>query len=153
MAWAPASSSPPPPFRVGGRGWNIRVYPDGWKEDSGTGYVSVFLCLVDGAPDARVKYTLSLLDKHGQVSSSSQLKEVSTTLKTIDAYWGYSKFVDKSQLRLNDDDCFTIRRAAGPAPSVAGVARQLCQGQGSEQAAAPLSRCSRTGKAQTSPSV
>ncbi|GJN26390.1 hypothetical protein PR202_gb14317 [Eleusine coracana subsp. coracana] len=100
-------------FRVGGRGWNIKLYPDGWKEDDGAGYVSVFLCLVDGAPDARVKYTLNLLDKHGQVASSSQFKEVSTTLKSIDAYWGYPKFVEKSKLRselpCRNDDCFTIR--------------------------------------------
>jgi len=34
-------------FRAGGRGWNIRVYPDGSKEVDAA-YVSVFLSLVDG---------------------------------------------------------------------------------------------------------
>ena len=35
-------------FRAGGRGWNIRVYPDGSKEEDKAEYVSAFLYLVDG---------------------------------------------------------------------------------------------------------
>lgn len=94
-------------FRVGGRGWNISLYPDGWKEDT-TAYISVFLYLVDGATDVRAKCVLSLVDNHGQVSEQG---EVSHTFQELDSYWGYSQFVEKSKLNklLCQDDSFTIR--------------------------------------------
>ncbi|KAG0527560.1 hypothetical protein BDA96_06G243300 [Sorghum bicolor] len=76
-------------FSVGGHDWNIRVYPDGWKEDDDD-YVSVFLNLERGAVGVRVKYSMSSLDKHGHVS----------------------KYMDKCKLQplldLNNG-CFTIR--------------------------------------------
>ncbi|XP_066334453.1 BTB/POZ and MATH domain-containing protein 2-like [Miscanthus floridulus] len=105
-------------FRAGGRGWNIRVYPDGWKEEDKAEYVSAFLCLVDGPKDAktRTKYTLELLQKDGKVSELTRCSAVmlSHTFEAVDSYWGLGKFVDKSKLkpllRLNVD-CFTVRCA------------------------------------------
>jgi len=104
-------------FRAGGRDWNIRVYPDGWKEkkNNNAAYVSVFLYFADGAEDARTNFTLELLKKDGKVSeliSSDDDEDGSHTFESPDRCWGYRKFIDKSKLkehlRLNDD-CFTIR--------------------------------------------
>ncbi|GJN26394.1 hypothetical protein PR202_gb14321 [Eleusine coracana subsp. coracana] len=44
-------------FGVGGREWNIRLYPDGYKHED---YVGVFLCFLEGPVGARVKYSSSV---------------------------------------------------------------------------------------------
>ncbi|XP_021319853.1 BTB/POZ and MATH domain-containing protein 2 [Sorghum bicolor] len=95
-------------FSVGGHDWNIRVYPDGWKEDDDD-YVSVFLNLERGAVGVRVKYSMSSLDKHGHVS---KVRDDIHTFEWTNGFRGWSKYMDKCKLQplldLNND-CFTIR--------------------------------------------
>ncbi|TVU16129.1 hypothetical protein EJB05_39680, partial [Eragrostis curvula] len=103
-------------FRAGGRGWNIRLYPDGLREEH-KGHASVFLCLADGAADVWAKYTLSLLDRHGKVSQLCNVSlKASHTFESVGNCWGYPSFVEKSKLeqllRLDAADCFTIRGSA-----------------------------------------
>ncbi|CAL4994096.1 unnamed protein product [Urochloa decumbens] len=96
-------------FCAGGRDWNIRLYPDGWKEEDKAAYVSVFLCLVDGPNDAKAKYTLSLLGEDGKVSElGNSATMLSYTFGSAGGYWGFNKFIEKSKLGLYGD-CFTIR--------------------------------------------
>jgi speckle-type POZ protein len=71
-------------FSAGGHDWNIRVYPDGWKEGKSV-YVSAFLNLKRGAVGVRVKFSISLLDKQGHVSKL--LKHTDHTFER-NGFWG-----------------------------------------------------------------
>jgi speckle-type POZ protein len=101
-------------FTVSGYGWNIRMYPDGWKEEHKGAYMSAFLCFCSGTTEAKVKFTLSLWEKDGKVC---ELKSTECTFLSLDgyqgdAYWGWDKFIDKPKLQellSRNDDCFTIR--------------------------------------------
>ncbi|XP_020185805.1 BTB/POZ and MATH domain-containing protein 2-like [Aegilops tauschii subsp. strangulata] len=96
-------------FSVSGYGWNIRVYPDGWKEEDKAAHLSVFLCFCSGATGVKVEYTLSLLEKDGRVS---QIASIPNTFWTVGGYWGRDKFIEKSKLKellSRNGDCFTIR--------------------------------------------
>ncbi|CAM0870905.1 unnamed protein product [Alopecurus aequalis] len=95
-------------FTVSGYDWNIRMYPDGWKEEH-KDYMSAFLRFFSGTAEVKVKYTFSLLEKDGKVRN---LKSVTHTFKPVDGYWGWDKFIEKSKLRElldRNDNCFTIR--------------------------------------------
>jgi speckle-type POZ protein len=97
-------------FRVGGYDWNIRMYPDGWKEEDKPAHLSVFLCFCGGATGVRVKYNLSLLDRTGQESNLAS--NITNTFVRLGGYWGHGKFIEKSKLQellSRNDDCFTIR--------------------------------------------
>ncbi|KAM0879964.1 hypothetical protein ACQ4PT_033891 [Festuca glaucescens] len=96
-------------FTVSGYGWNIRIYPDGWKEEHKDAYMSAFLCFCSGITGVKVKYTLTLLEKDGKVSN---LESFSYTFQSVGCYWGWSKFIEKSKLQeliSRNNDCFTIR--------------------------------------------
>jgi speckle-type POZ protein len=87
-------------FTVSGYGWNIRMYPDGWKEEHKGAYMSAFLCFCSGTTEAKVKFTLSLWEKDGKVC---ELKSTECTFLSLDgyqgdAYWGWDKFIDKPKL-------------------------------------------------------
>uniref|UniRef100_K3YDS9 BTB domain-containing protein n=1 Tax=Setaria italica TaxID=4555 RepID=K3YDS9_SETIT len=58
-------------FTVGGRDWNIKLYPDGIYTEH-KGYASVLLYFLKGAAGARVKFSLKLclVDKSDQVSGT-----------------------------------------------------------------------------------
>jgi speckle-type POZ protein len=96
-------------FAAGGRDRNIRLYPDGCKEDSAA-YVSVFLCFLRGTAGVTVKLSLILLAADHLVWKH----ETDTrTFPSAPSDWGCSKFIEKSKLkellrRLNRDR-FTIR--------------------------------------------
>ncbi|CAN6269353.1 unnamed protein product [Urochloa humidicola] len=51
---------------VSGYDWNIRLYPDGDTANS-TGHISVYLIFQGGGTSPRVKFSLSVLGKHGPV--------------------------------------------------------------------------------------
>jgi speckle-type POZ protein len=96
-------------FTLSAYGWNIRMYPDGEKEEDNAAYVSVFLCFYSGTPDVKVKCTFSLLEKDGKESNLVSTKH---TVVSVGASWGYPHFIEKSKLQellSRNDDCFTIR--------------------------------------------
>ncbi|PAN40194.1 hypothetical protein PAHAL_7G298500 [Panicum hallii] len=100
-------------FTAGGRAWNIRVYPDGWKEEDKAAHASVLLCFVGGAKDARTKFSLELQEKDGEVSDLQVQDTTTMTSHTFGTPGAtFPKFVEKSKLkpllRLNGDG-FTIR--------------------------------------------
>ncbi|KAM3317056.1 hypothetical protein ACQJBY_034945 [Aegilops geniculata] len=99
-------------FRVSSYDWKIRIYPDGYREEEKGAYVSVLLCFCSGATmDVKVKFTLSLLEKDGKVSSLNS-KSITAKFRPVDDCWGWAKFIDKSKLKEllpRNDDCFTIR--------------------------------------------
>lgn len=95
-------------FIVGGCDWNIHVYPDGWRDEDKE-HVSVFLCLlINGLTPT--KYSLSLLDKDGQVYKQGE--PLQYTFHAVNGYWGFPQFVERSKVKellsLNADR-FTIR--------------------------------------------
>jgi speckle-type POZ protein len=97
-------------FSVGGYDWNIRMYPDGWKQEDKAAHLSVFLCFCGGATGVRVKYNLSLLDRTGQESNLAS--NITNTFVRLGGYWGHGKFIEKSKLQeqlSRNDDSFTIR--------------------------------------------
>ncbi|CAN6229626.1 unnamed protein product [Urochloa humidicola] len=95
-------------FSVGGRDWNIRLYPDGSRTED-KGYISVFLYFLKGEIGARVKFSLSLclVDKDDQVSQTD-----THTFDSIGGTWGWFEFIKKSMLQEllpPEDDSFTIK--------------------------------------------
>jgi speckle-type POZ protein len=95
-------------FSVSGYDWNIRVYPDGLKEDNPV-YMSAFLRLCSGTTDVNVKCTFSLLEKDGRATN---LESLTHTFQAVGGSWGWSKFIEKSKLQElldRNDDRVTIR--------------------------------------------
>jgi speckle-type POZ protein len=94
-------------FSVGGRDWNIKLYPDGDNTEH-KDHVSVFLCFLSGPVGARVKYNFSLLGKKG---NQAEVPMKHTRTFDCPSNWGFS-FIKKSELeellRLNYD-CLAIR--------------------------------------------
>ncbi|CAN6229628.1 unnamed protein product [Urochloa humidicola] len=95
---------------VGGYDWNIRLYPDGDTANS-RGHISVFLSFQGEGTSPRVKFSLSVLGKHGQVS---KLLNAERTFESASATatWGWTLFEKKSTLQpllRNNNDRFTIR--------------------------------------------
>ncbi|KAM0894368.1 hypothetical protein ACQ4PT_024531 [Festuca glaucescens] len=76
-------------FSAGGHEWCVRFYPDGATEGC-AGNASVYLCYLSQANHVRAKFTLTMLEKQGNV-----------------------QFVEKSRLkslwRGGGDGCFIIR--------------------------------------------
>ncbi|TVU49256.1 hypothetical protein EJB05_00556, partial [Eragrostis curvula] len=107
-------------FSVGGGDWNIHLYPDGWKttEDE-DGYASVFLNFLDGPPDTRVNYRLSLLDPHlvlreEEGRGKRRIKEIRVkcgthTFESAGGAVGSHAFVKKAKLQEFLLVDFTIR--------------------------------------------
>jgi speckle-type POZ protein len=96
-------------FSVSGYGWNIRMYPNGWEEEQKDAYMSAFLCNCSGTTEVKVKCTLSLLEKDGEVSN---LQRFIHTFQPVGGYWGWDDFIEKPKLQellSRNDDCFTIR--------------------------------------------
>ncbi|XBH58972.1 hypothetical protein VPH35_080301 [Triticum aestivum] len=57
-------------FSVSGYDWNMRIYPDGWKEEGKAAYMAVSLgfCSKPTTGGVKVKFTLSLLEKDAKVN-------------------------------------------------------------------------------------
>uniref|UniRef100_A0ACD5WI43 Uncharacterized protein n=1 Tax=Avena sativa TaxID=4498 RepID=A0ACD5WI43_AVESA len=98
-------------FSVGGYEWNIRVYPDGLKEEDKAAYMSVFLYFGRGhTTGVKVKCALSLLEKDGTVGVLGSTDTLH--LKSVHTILGWVRFIDKSklqQLLARNGDCFTIK--------------------------------------------
>ncbi|XP_048547925.1 BTB/POZ and MATH domain-containing protein 1-like [Triticum urartu] len=89
-------------FCVGGYNWNIRLYPDGVMKDY-AGKGSVFLhhlCSPD-SKGVRTKFTLSVLEKHGQVTRAL-VDHIFPRAHTSDGF-GYTRFFDNSKLKTMPD--------------------------------------------------
>ncbi|KAL6843959.1 hypothetical protein ACP4OV_025632 [Aristida adscensionis] len=98
-------------FEVDGYDWNINFFPDGSKTEDEAVYASAYLDLLSGKAGVRVKFSLCLLGKDGEVAELR--KETYTFEPSGDSSnWGWHKFIKKSKLqevsRLNGDG-FTIR--------------------------------------------
>ncbi|KAM0926532.1 hypothetical protein ACQ4PT_003574 [Festuca glaucescens] len=94
-------------FSISGYGWSIMIYPDGKEENAA--YLSVYLYLCSGITDVKVKYSLSLLGKDGEVS---HLKNTTQTFTAVGEARGWDEFIEKSKLQellSRNDDCFTVR--------------------------------------------
>jgi speckle-type POZ protein len=94
-------------FSVGGRDWNIRLYPDGDKTEH-KDHVSVFLRFLKGPVGVRVKFSLSLL---GKKDNQAEVMEDTHTFDCL-TDWGWSKFMEKSKLKpllQHNNDSFTVR--------------------------------------------
>lgn len=90
-------------FSVGGYDWQIRFYPDGWKEENEGAYASAFLLSTEKS--VKVKFTLILFAREGSISVFNVAAPY--TFESAGHIWGFSKFVEKSKLlQLNH---FTIR--------------------------------------------
>ncbi|KAM0825345.1 hypothetical protein ACQ4PT_069626 [Festuca glaucescens] len=100
-------------FSVEGYDWKIRFYPDGWREED-KGNISVFLVFCGGVTKSiKVNFILSLLVKD-QGSICTGTLTTPYTFESVDKFWGFAKFVQKSKLPqvmpgVDNNDCFTIR--------------------------------------------
>ncbi|CAL5070109.1 unnamed protein product [Urochloa decumbens] len=92
-------------FSVGGYDWNINVYPEGInKQDDNSAYVSVFLYFRSGAVGARVNFSLSLLDRDGEVSKLRGFVSMfQHTFPAVGGDWGKIKFIKKSDLLYDEE--------------------------------------------------
>ncbi|XBI58815.1 hypothetical protein VPH35_039991 [Triticum aestivum] len=111
-------------FTVGGYEWELKLYPDGWKAEDKSAWVSIFLSLRKGevgASGVKTRFTFSLLDQHGRASKLVSVdRSATSTFKSTGNYCGFDKFVDKSKLRRLLDlskDSFTIKCVLTPLSS------------------------------------
>ncbi|XP_020200113.1 BTB/POZ and MATH domain-containing protein 2-like [Aegilops tauschii subsp. strangulata] len=95
-------------FSVGGYNWNIRIYPDGRKEEDKAAYMGAFLSTCSNpTTGVQMKNTFSLLEKDGKVTCL-----YSDTRTFRSGSWGWPKYIEKSKLKellSRNDDCITIR--------------------------------------------
>lgn len=103
-------------FSIGGCDWNIKVYPDGSREEDKGAYVSVFLCLRKGHTSAVrvVQFSLHLLEeKDGSVSTIRDPGGLLThTFAATGDDWGLPMFVEKSKLKEflgRNNDSLTVK--------------------------------------------
>ncbi|CAL5029904.1 unnamed protein product [Urochloa decumbens] len=96
-------------FSVGGYDCYINVYPDGInKQEDNSAYVSVFLYFRSGAVGARVNFSLSLLDRDGEVSKLRGFVSMfQHTFPAVGGDWGKIKFIKKSDLQACSDCCLS----------------------------------------------
>jgi speckle-type POZ protein len=95
-------------FSVSGREWNVRFYPDGVKMEH-KDYVSVSLYFLKGPRGARVKFSLSLLDKK---DNRGEVMVEATHNLDILIYRSWPLFMEKSKLKpllQRNNDSFTLR--------------------------------------------
>ncbi|XP_044374846.1 BTB/POZ and MATH domain-containing protein 2-like [Triticum aestivum] len=76
-------------FSVGGYNWNIRIYPDGRKEEDKAAYMSAFLSTCSNpTTGVQMKNTFSLLEKDGKVTCL-----YSDTRTFRSGSWGWPKYI------------------------------------------------------------
>ncbi|RLN39822.1 hypothetical protein C2845_PM01G42520 [Panicum miliaceum] len=99
------------PFRVGGRTWHARYYPNGDKSDA-IDFISLYIDLedtVDKALKAQVK--ISLLDQDRKPVPSYSLITRVVNFSDVRA-WGFDKFIKREALEKSEhlkDDSFSVR--------------------------------------------
>ncbi|KAK1684476.1 hypothetical protein QYE76_045324 [Lolium multiflorum] len=101
-------------FKVGGRRWCLRYYPDGCDCNC-NGWISILLCL-DPSETGKVRalYKMSLLDQQGYpVASGSRESSRCRTFTGKGEPRGFCQFVTKAGLRDNrrylKDDTFSVK--------------------------------------------
>jgi speckle-type POZ protein len=105
-------------FVIGGHRWYLNYYPDGAGLSS-SDWISVFLHLLDhtNADEVKTKFTMSLLDPHGNIvpshSRTSSLRSFSASGRNgSNSSWGFNEFIRRRDLEESvylKDDVFTIR--------------------------------------------
>jgi speckle-type POZ protein len=104
-------------FAVGGHSWYLSYYPDGAGLSS-SDWISVFLHFDHtNSDDAKTKFTISLLDHHGNIvlshSRTSGLRSFSASGRQgTNSALGFNEFIRRSELEESDylkDDVFSIK--------------------------------------------
>ncbi|KAK1644151.1 hypothetical protein QYE76_061956 [Lolium multiflorum] len=101
------------PFRVGGRTWRVRYYPNGCKSKS-IDYISLFITLDDTAANTKavkVYVQFSLLDQLGQPVRSYTGIAGPESLHLPNS-WGCDNFIRREVLENSEhlnDDSFTVK--------------------------------------------
>ncbi|XBH58978.1 hypothetical protein VPH35_080305 [Triticum aestivum] len=89
-------------FSVGGYNWNIRIYPDGRKEEDKAAYMSAFLSTCSNpTTGVQMKNTFSLLEKDGKVTCLYS--------DTLMVWVGMGATRRRGRGGVGNDDCITIR--------------------------------------------
>ncbi|CAM0876830.1 unnamed protein product [Alopecurus aequalis] len=100
------------PFSVGGHSWAVRFYPNG-NSKAYANFISLFLCLNSAdAEDVKAKFTISVLDKNGDLVPSFSGTVPLRNFTSREPAWGYHDFFKKAELEKSEhliDDCLTIR--------------------------------------------
>ncbi|PUZ38998.1 hypothetical protein GQ55_9G242600 [Panicum hallii var. hallii] len=103
------------PFRVAGRTWAIKYFPNGSLPETAD-YISLFLVLNDPAADAVVaRFEISFVDQVEKQDPSyiaTFMAHRFLSKNTKDGGWGYKKFIKRETLEKSGrlkDDCFTVR--------------------------------------------
>ncbi|XP_047088607.1 BTB/POZ and MATH domain-containing protein 1-like [Lolium rigidum] len=102
------------PFRVGGRTWRVRYWPNGWKSNS-IDFISFFLRLGDTLAEGetvKAQYKFSLLDQHGKpvpaYTKTGRIRDFSVDEQS----WGFNKFITREALEKSEhlkDDSFSVK--------------------------------------------
>ncbi|KQJ84725.1 BTB/POZ and MATH domain-containing protein 2 [Brachypodium distachyon] len=135
-------------FRVGGYDWEIRFYPDGWKENNCHGKAACFLCYLSEAKDVRARVKLSLLEKDrpddAPIASFDATEHVFSPDRS--EIWGHTDFASKYELKSlsrplpgrPDAGCFTarcvltVRKDSPPLELLGHLERMLGEGAGAD---------------------
>ncbi|KAL6654219.1 hypothetical protein ACP70R_007684 [Stipagrostis hirtigluma subsp. patula] len=103
-------------FAVGGHGWRIAYYPNGYNDEVAD-WISFDLDLDLDEPIAdeenvAARFTFSLLDQAGEpVPWSTKTSDVSTFSRAIPS-WGFEMFIERAELEWSPhlrDDSFSVR--------------------------------------------
>lgn len=98
-------------FSVASYDWAVRFYPDGTRPEDAAAYASAFLYFHNGVAGVRTRFSLSLLEKDGNISQLAHFSGAHT-FASVGSDWGFYRFVEKLKLKTSsclDNDCFTIR--------------------------------------------
>jgi speckle-type POZ protein len=100
-------------FRVGGRTWRVRYYPNGCQSKN-TDYISLFLALDDTAANTKAvkaQVHFSLLDQRGKPVPFYTGVAAPESLHLANS-WGCDKFIKREALEKSEhlsNDCFTVK--------------------------------------------
>jgi speckle-type POZ protein len=100
-------------FRVGGRTWRVRYYPNGCQSKN-TDYISLFLTLDDTAANTKAvkaQVHFSLLDQRGKPVPFYTGVAAPESLHLANS-WGCDKFIKREALEKSEhlsNDCFTVK--------------------------------------------
>ncbi|CAN6293538.1 unnamed protein product [Urochloa humidicola] len=102
------------PFRVAGRTWALRYYPNGDRPETAD-YISLYVVLKDPAAGAvMAQFVLSFMDQLEMQKPSYIANRTahSFVANSISNGWGYKQFIKREILEQSNrlkDDCFTVR--------------------------------------------
>jgi speckle-type POZ protein len=102
------------PFRVGGRTWHVRYYPNGTRSNS-IDSISLYLTLDDTVAEAETvnaQVQFSLLDQSGKPVPVYTRTSVIRDFAVGNNSWGFGNFIKRDQLEKSEhlkDDSFTLK--------------------------------------------